>query len=254
MICDIQKAGMWKRFSAYLFDVILLGIAAVGFAFLFSALLQYGAHTDRRAELQEDFEAKCGVNFDITQKEYDEMTEEERERYEKAYHSFVSDPDINALDALILNLTLIITAFGILAAYLILELLIPLKLKNGQTLGKKIFGVGLMRVDCVRISTLQLVVRTVLGKYTLETMLPVLLILMFFFSVMPLMCFAGLALLLLLQIVFVASSRYRLPIHDRIAGTVAVDLASQMIFDSAEEMTEYKKRLHAEAAERAEYR
>ena len=41
-------------------------------------------------------------------------------------------------------------------------------------------------------------------------------------------------------------SRTNALIHDSIAGTVAVDMASQMIFDSQEAMLAYKKSLHAE--------
>ena len=40
-------------------------------------------------------------------------------------------------------------------------------------------------------------------------------------------------------------------IHDLLANTVAVDMATQMIFETPEEMIAYKKRIHAEAAERA---
>ena len=137
---------------------------------------------------------------------------------------------------------------------MIWEFIIPLKLGNGQTVGKKIFGIAVMRVDSVKISTFQLFVRSVLGKYTIETMMPVMLILMLFFGVMPLMCLIGIALIALLQIVFVLTSRLRTPIHDMIAGTVTVDLASQMIFDSSEEMTEYKRRVHEEKARHAEYK
>jgi hypothetical protein len=39
----------------------------------------------------------------------------------------------------------------------------------------------------------------------------------------------------------------RTPLHDMLAGTVTVDFASQMIFDSPEELLEYKKKLHAES-------
>ena len=39
MIYDLQKASMWKRVSAWLFDTILLSIVAVGFAFLLSTIL-----------------------------------------------------------------------------------------------------------------------------------------------------------------------------------------------------------------------
>jgi hypothetical protein len=42
-------------------------------------------------------------------------------------------------------------------------------------------------------------------------------------------------------------------IHDLLAGSVAVDLASQMIFDSESAMIEYKKSIHAEQAKEARY-
>ena len=67
-------------------------------------------------------------------------------------------------------------------------------------------------------------------------------------------CLAGIAVLSIMQAAFILFSYLRTPMHDMISGTVTVDFASQMIFDSAEQMLEYKKKLHAEAAERAEYR
>ena len=36
---SLQRAGMWKRISAFLFDFILGGVAATLFAFLLSGLL-----------------------------------------------------------------------------------------------------------------------------------------------------------------------------------------------------------------------
>jgi uncharacterized RDD family membrane protein YckC len=151
-------------------------------------------------------------------------------------------------------LTILIASFSLLIAYILLEAIVPLKLKNGQTIGKKIFGIAVMRVDGDRINSLQLFIRTVLGKYTVETMIPIFLIFMLFVNYMPLFCVVGLLLVALIQIVFVATTRLRFAIHDAISGTVCVDLASQLIFDTPEELLEYKKKVHAEAAEKADYR
>ena len=41
MYQDLQKASLWKRISAYIFDVILLVTVAVGVAFLLSTLFRY---------------------------------------------------------------------------------------------------------------------------------------------------------------------------------------------------------------------
>ena len=42
-------------------------------------------------------------------------------------------------------------------------------------------------------------------------------------------------------------------LHDVLAATVAVDMASQRIFETPEERVEYIKRLHAEETSRQEY-
>ena len=61
MILDLQKANMWKRISAYLFDMILLGIAAVGFTFLLSSILGYDSYTERLDAAYEKYEAEKHV-------------------------------------------------------------------------------------------------------------------------------------------------------------------------------------------------
>ena len=93
-----------------------------------------------------------------------------------------------------------------------------------------------------------------LGKYTCETMIPAFLILLLILNIMPLACILGIALILIVQLATTMFSYLHTPIHDLISGTVTVDFASQRIFDSTEKMLEYKKKLHAEAAERADYR
>ena len=125
--------------------------------------------------------------------------------------------------------------------------------KNGQTIGKKVFALGVMHTNSVRITTLALFVRSILGKYTIETMVPVLLIIRMFFGSGGILGLIIMLILLIMQIVFMATTKGRLAIHDMLSSTVVVDLPSQRIFNSVDEMTEYKKRLHAERAERAEY-
>ena len=254
MVYDVQKAGLWKRISAYLFDVILLGIVTVGFAFLLSSGLKYDDHVTARETLRTEYEVQYGVEFDVSQTDYDVMTEAEKEAYMEAYTAFATDPEVSALDLLIINLTLMIVGVSVLGALMLLEFVVPLLFGNGQTLGKKIFSIGVMRVDGVRISLFQLFVRTVLGKYTLETMLPVFALFMVFLNVMPIVGLAGALLVLLLQISFMLTSQYRTPIHDMVAGTMTVDIASQMIFESTEALMAYKQRVHDEMVARAEYR
>ena len=110
-----------------------------------------------------------------------------------------------------------------------------------------------MRIDGVKIGAPLLFVRTVLGKFTVETMVPALIIIMIFFNIVGVIGIGVISLILLVQMIMVIASKTNSPIHDMIANTVAVDMASQMIFDSREEMIEYKKRIHAEAAEKQSF-
>jgi uncharacterized RDD family membrane protein YckC len=133
--------------------------------------------------------------------------------------------------------------------YVLLEFVIPLIFKNGQTVGKKIFGIAVMREDGVRISPMLLFVRTILGKYTVETMLPVFIIVMIFLGAMGIVGVVVLAAILITQIVLLIVTKARTPLHDVLSHTVTVDYASQLIFDSVEDMIAYKKKIHAEQVE-----
>ena len=163
---ELQKPGMWKRISAYIFDAILLVTVAVGVAFLLSVLFRYDAHTAEREALRQSYEREYGVSFDIEAENYEKLTDAEREVLDGAYAAFATDPEVNRIDVLLINLTLLITTFSVLVPFLILEVWIPLAFGHGRTLGKKIFGIAIVRVDCVRISRFQLFVRAILSFWS----------------------------------------------------------------------------------------
>lgn len=251
MIYDLQKASIWKRVSAFLFDVILWGVLAVGVALLLSSIFGYDVHTARLDEIYQSYEGEHGVSFSVTAEEYADYTDAQIAQLDKAMKALAADEELIHVSGILLNLTLLITTFSILLAFVVWELIIPLILGNGQTLGKKIFGVAVMRVDGVKLAPLLLFVRTVLGKFTLETMIPVFLIIMLYFNLTGIVGIGAIVVLLLAQVILVIASHTNALLHDKLASTVVVDFASQMIFDTPEDLIEYKKRLHeAEAAKR----
>ena len=253
MILDLQKANVLKRLSAYIFDMILLFIIIAGVAFSLSAVLDYDTHSARLDDIYKKYEVEYGISFDISAEEYDKMTDIQKQNYEKASHAVVDDEEAQYLYKLLINYTLIITTFSILAAYLIVEFLVPLRFKNGQTLGKKIFGIAVMRVDGVKISAPILFIRTVLCKFTVETMIPVILAVMLIFGALDITGILVILLIFGLQIGLLCATRTNSAIHDAISGTVVVDMASQMIFDTPEALEEYKKKIHAESVAKAQY-
>lgn len=253
MSFDMQKASVWKRVSAYLCDFIILGILVVGIAFLLSTLLGYDDYNQTLNDAYTRYETEYGVTFEMTTEQYEAMTEADHQRFEAAYNALIADHEAMYAYNMVLSLTLVILTISILLGYVVLEFIVPLLFGNGQTLGKKVFGICLMRTDGVRITTLQLFVRSILGKYTVETMIPVLIIAMLYFSVVGLTGTLVLLLILLLQIILIGVTRTNSAIHDLFAGTVAVDFHSQKIFNSTEELVEYKKKIHAERAARQDY-
>ena len=250
---DIQKASMWKRIAAWMLDAILLSVLAVGFAYLLSAMLGYDAYGDILNQAYARYETEYGVVFDITQEAYQAMTEAERGNYDAAYAALIADREAMYAYTMMTNLTLVVTTGALLLGIMLWEFMIPLWLGNGQTLGKKAFSLGLIREDGVQVNTMQLFVRSLLGKFTVETMIPVYILLMLFWGTIDLTGTLILAALLLGQAVCVGVTRNNSALHDLLAGTVVVDLSSQTIFRSREDLIEYQKRAAAERAARQTY-
>jgi len=250
---DLQKASFGKRISAYIFDLIMLLILATGFAFLMSAVVGFDGRMAEMEDHYRRYEQEYGVVVDITAEDYDKMSEDERARYDEAGKAFEEDEEVAALNSLITNLIFIIVSVSIFLSYLVWEFIIPVIFKNGQTVGKKIFGLGVMRDDSVKVTPFIIFVRAILGKYTIETMVPLFMLVLIFFAGSGFAGAAALLLLLALQIGLLIKTETNSAIHDMLAYTVVIDLPSQMIFDSKEEMIEYKQRIHAETAQKKDY-
>ncbi len=249
----LQKASTYKRISAWLFDVILTAVLAVGLGIVLSSLLGYDKYSNDLNAAYEKYETQYGVVFEITQEEYESMSEAEQKNYDDAYNALISDQEAMKAYNMTVSLTLTIVTLALFLAVGIWEMVIPLLLKNGQTLGKKIFGLCLVRNDGVKVNNLQLTARTLLGKFTVETMIPIDVILMIFFGMIGTLGLAILLVLLVAQIICIAVTRNRSALHDMMAGTVVVDISSQRIFQSTQELIEYQKQVAAERAARQTY-
>ena len=237
---DFQKADMWKRLSAWLFDFIIIGIVMVGIMWGLSVAFKYDVQLEQYNAAYEEYKTEFGRDTSMSQEEYAALSPEDSLKYQQIRSKMWFYHETS------FNLSLLIPSLAIILAYFIMEFVIPLFIGNGQTLGKKIFGIGVMRADGVRITPFMLFVRSMLGKCTIETLVPVAIVVMIVFRVTGIVGLAVLAALLLSQIVLVVATKARTPIHDMFAQTVTVDMASQMIFDTPEELLVYKQKIHAE--------
>ena len=250
---DLQRASVWKRMSAWLFDNILLAVLAILFALLFSTILGYDAHNAALDKAYEKYETQYGVEFDITEEAYLALSDGEKAKYDAAYEALLKDEEAILAYNMVLNLTMIITSGGIFLSVAALEFVVPLLFGNGQTLGKKAFGVALVKPDGVKMNNMQLFVRVLLGKYTLGTMVPALVCIMLMFNIVG---FGGTLLLMgigFAQLLSMLVSRNKVGLADLMAGTVPVELNSQRIFATPEDLIAYQKKIHAERAAQQDY-
>ncbi len=253
MTMDLQKASFTKRISAFLFDGIVWTVLVLALALALSAVLDIDTYSKQLDDCYAKYEALYSVKVDITLEEYEKLTPEQLENYKKANEAIAKDKDAIFAYNMVLYRSIILVTMSVLGAYLVLDFLVPWKLGNGQTVGKKIFGLAVMRIDGVKLNTVSLFVRTVLGKFTLETMLPLLILVLTVFGGWGIIGTAVLGLILLLQVVILVTSHTGALIHDKMANTVVVDMASQRIFGSELELIAYKERMHAEKAARQDY-
>ena len=253
MVYDLQKGSMWKRISAFLFDFIMLSIIAVLFALSISFATGYDGYQKQFRSAYSRIEEEFQISMNLSYSEYEALTEDELGRLNSAYTALRNDEEAMHNYNMITTLTQLILTLSILAAVLIWEFAIPLKLRDGRTLGKRIFGLAVMRTDGVRVNTVSLLIRALLGKYTIEIMIPVLIMLMVYMGsigiIAPIIPF----LILAVQLALLLFTKTNSLIHDLLANTVVVDYMSQMIFDTPEAMIAYKEKIAAEEALRQPY-
>lgn len=244
MFFDLQRAGMLKRVSAWLLDIIVVTILATGFGFLVSYVIGYDAKNDELSAIYASYEREYGISLERA----GELTagagasEEELLKYQAASEAMAGDEKLTYTYTMVVNMTLVIISIGLLLAFAVSEFAVPLILKDGQTIGKKIFGLCLMQTDQMKVTTTSLAIRTFLGKYVIETMVPVLLIIMIFFGFIGMIGTIIIGLLLLLQLAIMIYTKTNSAIHDLMSFTVVVDAKSQMIFSSATQRDEYKNK------------
>lgn len=253
MSYDLQKANMWKRISAWMFDLILTATLAIGIWLILSAVMGYDSTSRRMNEIYDKYSTQYGVDFEISQSDYQALSPAELQSYQEATDAMNADAEAVEVYNRLVRLSLLVTTLGIFFAILIWEFFIPLGLGDGQTLGKKIFGLCLMRSDKVKVNNAQLFARAVLGKFAIETMIPVYIIEMIFWGTVGLVGPAILFVLLIAQAAALIASQTNSALHDLIAGTVVVDRNSQMIFRTSEDLIEYQKQVAADLAARATY-
>ena len=234
MTRDIQKANFGKRIAAWIFDLLFVAAIAVGCGFALSSILGYDNYSQALESAYSKYETQYDTVLDITRAEYEAMTAEQREAYDAAYNALLSDEDAMHAYEMLVSLSLVIAACGILLALLIWELFIPLFLGN-RTLGKKLLGLCVIRKNGAPLTPLQLFARTLLGKFVIESLIPVYILLMLFWGSASLIGAAILLGLPILQFLLLRFSSTGCVIHDLVSGTIVADKAALTLLNLTED-------------------
>ena len=250
---EIQKASIAKRISAGLLDVIAVSIIATLCAWLISLAADYDGWNKKLEDSYSRYESQYGVTFRITEEEYNNKSSSDKENYDNAYKALVEDSEAMKAYSMVTNLMILTVSLGLFIAVLIWEFIVPLFLKDGRTVGSLIFGIAVMRSNGVRISHISLFIRAILGKYAIETMISVYIIMMIFMNTIGIVGPLVICGILLMQLILIISTKNNQLIHCILSDTVVVDYGSQRIFDSQEDLLEHKKREARDRAERNPY-
>lgn len=172
----LQKAPFFKRLLALMLDWMFIVIIIFTCVIPMSFLLKVDEYSEKFDQYYSEYEKKYGVDFDLTEEQFNAMTEEELKLYEEAYNALTSDEEANKAHDTLFKHMLGSIELAILAGYLVMDVLFPLMLKNGQTLGKRVFGLAVRRANGEPTNMITILSRTVVGKFTVETAIPALVI------------------------------------------------------------------------------
>lgn len=245
MAFSLQKANFFKRISAWMFDAVMCLVLTTGLLVVMSALLNYDFQAEKLNGIYDQYYAQYeaeheGVELTPSDEAFNAFTQEELEQF-KFHHAEVNkliaeDAEAQRLQQVIINYTFLMITVSLLIVDFVWLFIIPMIFGDGRTLGKKIFGLAVMRTNGLKLSNPILFVRSVLGLFTMETMVPVFFILMIYFGLLGTVGIVATLLLFILEIVVLATTRTRSSIHCLLSDTVVVDFASQKIFQTQEEL------------------
>lgn len=174
---------------------------------------------------------RSGKRYDSGTGLYKDITEDDfygfyKNAYTDAYKDLIMrDFYKNIADLRYFYTTLALVSSGILSG-IIFYVAVPWLMKNGQTLGKKIFKLGLATYDGYIFSNKQLLLRFV----PFFVAMAVQLIPIIFSDMLYLIIFYS--ALLLVSFALMMASPKRAALHDFAARTIVIDLATSIIFEN----------------------
>ena len=242
---DFYKASPIKRFVAYMIDMILLLIIAGSIVVGMFSKMNFTAYREELVSYYDKYEQQYGVDLSVSK---DSLSEEDQQKYIDAFDALNNDKGALSVLSSMVKIAWLSLAVGLLVAYIILEVMLPLIFKNGQTVGKKAMGLCVMHKEHVKVSVMQVIYRAIVGKYFVETLVPITMILLQLSGTLGTTAVLILSAIVMIQGFIVLMSQANCGIHDKLFKTMVADFEQQYIFDTLEEKRAYEQELEEREA------
>ena len=250
-----------KRIAAWIVDIILIIIVATGIALFTSLIYGYDDYNNKCYEKNIEYgiyvEDPTGeIEFDdkkyVVYNELEGSTEEE---YLKRIEERNKDVEFReAYSKMSAGQVLIVTS-GIVGSVMIFELIIPLCLKHGRTIGMKFFDIGYVTDEGIDVDFKTVFIRFLFGKLVVGGLIPysglmLALLMPTQYTLVGLVALIGVPVLNLILLFTTPEQR---GIHDFIAKCIPVDNTCQIYFKTTEELTKAKAEEEAHKNEKKYY-
>ena len=224
-----------NRIAAFILDTVLFLILFTGVLYLISLIFGFDAlHDTLRAEqIKEGY-----LILNAETNEY-EIISKDHPNYDVVIENVSNN-------ALLMDTLFTVNQFSMNAPLIalaivmfILEFVVPMFLKNGQTVGMKFFKIALISNNNLAITTTQLFARCIIGKIAVLGIIPMLAILYIFLN-------AGgglfgtiiLLVVVIIQIIMLIKNKNHEGIADKIANVYPVNFTETVIYKTQKELDE----------------
>ena len=226
---EFNKASLVKRGAAKIVDLILIIALVIGIGTMANDLIGHDEMVNELENVYSEYAERYGIDLELTQEDYDKMTQEDKDDYNarvtEANKALNEDEYANGLYKKIMTCSLVIILSSFLVACFVLEFIIPLIFGNGQTIGKKIFGIGYMNLSGNKINVFKTAFVSLIKTFG-ATAFIVSFCLSYFALVsyeISLVCALGCGVLLLVNVICAIAGKNRRSLVNLLTGTACVD-------------------------------
>ena len=237
-----------KRFAAWFIDIILILVVATGIALITSTI--YGYDSYNNTCYQKEIEYGIYVedpkgDFTFEDKTYticyevDGITDAEAsKRYEELYKDLEYREAYSKRSAG----QVVITTCSIVVSLTIFELIVPLILKHGRTIGMKFFDIGYVTDEGIDVNFKTIFIRFLFGKLVVGALIPysgimLALLMPTYYTIVGFVAIFG---VIGINILLLCMTPEKRGIHDYIAKCIPTDNSSQIYFKTVDELAKAK--------------